>query len=40
MTRETILQHVAFMRQHEPAYAEKALRWYAKCLPWLGLDAS
>lgn len=43
MTRETIMQHIGFMAQFDPRYAQKALRWYDRCLPWLGLlpnDAS
>lgn len=31
------MQHIQFMAQFDPGYAQKALRWYAKCLPWLTL---
>lgn len=37
MTRETILAHIAFMAVLEPVYAAKALLWYHRTLPWLGL---
>ena len=37
MTRATILTHIAMMAALEPAYAEKALRWYQGTLPWLDL---
>lgn len=37
MTAQQIMEHIQFMARFEPAYASKALRWYDKCLPWLGL---
>ena len=37
MTREQVQKHIEFMAQWEPAYAAKALKWYDRKLPWLGL---
>lgn len=37
MTRATVLAHIAFLAQWEPAYANSALKWYDQTLPWLGL---
>ena len=40
MDEGVILSHVAMMAEHEPRYAEKALRWYGRALPWLELPDS
>lgn len=40
MTRDQVLAHIAFLAQHEPDYAARALKWYHASLPWLGLIAA
>lgn len=37
MTRAKVLAHVSFLAQWDPAYANRALKWYDQTLPWLGL---
>lgn len=38
MTREALLAHIAMIAKHDPAYAEKARKWYARMLPWIELN--
>lgn len=40
MTRQSILAHIQMMAQHDPSYAQKALKWYRQVLPWLDLPES
>lgn len=37
LTRDDIINHIKFMKTLEPAYAEKALKWYSGMSPWLEL---
>lgn len=39
LTREQIIEHLKMLHQHEPAYAEKAHRWYSAMLPWFELPS-
>ncbi len=37
MTRQAVLQHIAFMEQWDPQYSARELTWYHRTLPWLRL---
>ena len=38
LSRETIINHILFMKQHDIEYARYALQQYATLLPWLDLN--
>lgn len=37
--RAELIEHIMQMNKLEPAYAEKAHRWYCATLPWFELPA-